>query len=958
MSQGSKLSLHRRKKDLFDREIIKKRGSAANWLRVWADRDEAGFSSSSLDRLRAGKKVNSDFFIRVFDDLGLNWEDYAVPLSSSGEPPESGALSVVGRDNELQVLEGFLKDTTRKKPVRVCIHGMGGVGKTELALEYIQRTESYYQRVCWFPARHHDVGMLIIRYVIRNFDIRPPDDLDLVNQVQWCWEKWPISKNADNPDVLVVFDDVVNYCDDTDEDASSGPIEPYLSRNPRFKVLMTTRNDFGDSIQKVMLDTLTPESSIQLLKLYVTNEKRFKGKQNDDAHALCEWLGYLPLGIELCAKYIRRNETQTFQALIKKLKEKANKFEALDSIALNKINAKEKTTHPHTGVKAAFQLTWEEELDDDEAARELGCLLSLFALADIPWELVETTQSDIGPEKVEKSKYKLIDHSLLKYSNVNLYRLHTLIREFLREQLEENKTTSGKLKEDVSAAIKNRAQEFPRKPTREDIASFTSFIPHVAEVVTYLHECLNHDDIQPTFLALINFYAGQGVYIQAIPWAKQYLAVTKNRFGNEHTEIVTSLSTLGWLYNDQGSYSKAELLLKEALAMCKQLLGDEHSDTAACLNNLAGVYKEKGRYREAESLLEEALTMTKKLLGKKHPDVAISLQNLAAIYIDHGRYSKAESLLEEALAIYKQPLDDVLLKITGLNNLAMLYHVQNRYDEAEPLYQEALAMYKKLLGDEHPDIALCLNNLASLYSNQERYSEAEPLYQEALAMYKKLLGDEHPDIALCLNNLASLYSNQERYSEAEPLLKEALAMWKQLLGDEHPNIASGLNNLAEIYRKQRRYSEAEPLLKAALAMQKRLLGDKHPDIAESLHRLANFYGNQRRYSEAESLYQEALAMQKRLLGNKHPDVAESLHGLANFYGNQGRYSEAEPLLREALAMKKELNIPVKLTIKDVPISVEITWSSEQSSQCRSQSKKTQNKKHRRSKKKGDSKGFG
>ncbi|MDY6806172.1 MAG: tetratricopeptide repeat protein [Cyanobacteriota bacterium] len=821
--------------------------------------------------------------------LYLRWQDnQGGQLFASGTSPQTipqnlrwtGAKNFVGRGEDLKNLHQKLQETERV--AITSITGMGGIGKTELALQYAHgrlHQKTYPGGVCWLDARGAEVGIQILSFARSQLNLNPPEDEDLKTQIRYCWRNWQ------QGEVLVIFDDVAEY------EQISNFLPPAESR---FKVLITTRcQDLGQSFQRLELEVLEEGAALELLVSFV-GEGRIKGEP-EEAKALCGDLGFLPLGLELVARYLERRPDLSLAKARQRLESKRLKHKSL--------KRKSKDMTAERGLAAAFELSW-EELDSE--TRELGRLLSLFAPAAIPWWLVAGCLPEVDEEDLEDWQSSLVSASLLQRLEEGSYQLHLLIREFFRGKLPESNSVE-EMKRGVCRVMVAEAEEIPQTPTREDILRFEPAIPHISEVAAKLTHWLSDDDLILPFFGLGRFYKGQGLYDFAEPWLEQCREITQSRLEPAHPYIATSLNNLAFLYNSLGRYAEAEPLYLEALEMRKQLLGSAHPYIATSLNNLALLYESQGRYAEAEPLYLEALEMRKQLLGSAHPDIASSLNNLAGLYNSLGRYAEAEPLYLEALDMHKQLLGSAHPYIaSSLNNLAALYKSQGRYAEAEPLYLEALEMRKQLLGSAHPYIASSLNNLAALYKSQGRYAEAEPLYLEALEMRKQLLGSAHPDIAQSLNNLAGLYESQGRYAEAEPLYLEALEMRKQLLGSAHPDIASSLNNLALLYKSQERYAEAEPLYLEALDMHKQLLGSAHPYIASSLNNLAALYKSQGRYAEAEPLLIEALDMHKQLLGSAHPDIATSLNNLAALYESQGRYAEAEPLYLEALEMRKQL----------------------------------------------------
>ncbi|WP_085960673.1 tetratricopeptide repeat protein [Cylindrospermum stagnale] len=789
-------------------------------------------------------------------------------------------MKFVGRDEALANLHQQLQQTERVAITAVA--GMSGVGKTELALQYALHhweQSTYPGGVCWLRVRNEDVGIQILQFARQELGLQLPEDLDLPAKINYCWRQWP------EGEVLVVLDDVSTY----------QQVEAYLPPSLpkfKFKVLITTRVKWlGESFQQLSLKVLDETPALDLLVSYLGDE-RIK-REIEEAKQLCADLGFLPLGLELVGRYLKRKNNLSLAQMRERL---GLKHRSLTETS-PEMTAKR-------GVQAAFELSWQEL---DKQAQQLACLLSVFALAPIPWNLVEQCLADVEAEDLEDLRDDfLVNLSLLEDIGGESYQLHQLIREFMRGKREEL-TDADELKRDFCRVVVAVAQEIPQTPTQEQIASFTLDIPHLGEAATVQQNSLSDEDLIWPFVGLGRLYEGQGAYQQALPWREQCLSIARKRLGESHPSVASSLNNLAGLYKSQGRYSEAEPLYIQALELSKRLLGESHPDIATSLNNLAGLYYSQGKYSEAEVLYIQTLELSKRLLGESHPDVASSLNNLAALYTSQGKYSEAKPLYIQALELRKRLLGESHPDVaTSLNNLAGLYEFQGKYSEAEFLYIQALELRKRLLGESHPDVASSLNNMAALYTSQGKYSEAEVLYIQALELSKRLLGESHPNVAASLNNLALLYYFQGKYSEAEPLYIQALKLSKRLLGESHPDVATSLNNLAFLYNSQGKYSDAEPLFIQALELRKSLLGESHPNIAASLNNLARLYYSQGRYSEAEPLYIQALKLIKRLLVEAHPDVATSLNNLALLYNSQGRYSEAEPLYIQALELKKRL----------------------------------------------------
>jgi tetratricopeptide (TPR) repeat protein len=704
------------------------------------------------------------------------------------------------------------------------IAGMGGIGKTELAVQYARthlEQNTYPGGVVWLKARE-DVASQIVLFARSLPMPQPPDDFEPAEKVAFYWRNWQAAQT------LVILDDVQDY----------GAIKPLLPVDPHFKILLTTRSTLQSPVRKFAIQVLSEEHAIALLRAIATQgtagkDLRFLQEIADLERQLCQWLGYLPLALELVGRYLALESDLSLEEMLARLQKERLQQEAL----VRNEHDPMWTSNAERGVAAAFELSWQTL---DVAAKQLGELLSLFALASIPWDLVEATIGEMNatqrqrlqgwrqwlkavwrwrqwfwrqrhpsPSKVlnsivtvEKARRSLLGlHLLQRNEEQQMYQLHQLLREFFAAKREQRADTD-RIKQTVCRVMVAVGQQIPQTPTLTVIEQVTPAIPHLQEVATTLAPWLPDQDLIEPATRLAWFYTGQSAYAEALRWSQACLTAAESRFGADHPLASTSLNNLALLYQSQGRTSEAEPLYLRALAISEQQLGSDHPDAATSLNNLADLYRSQGRYSEAEPLHRRSLAIREQQLSADHPAVAQSLNNLAALYKSQGRTSEAEPLQLRALAISEQQLGadhpDVAI---SLNNLANLYRSQGRYTEAEPLHLRALAIKEQQLGADHPDVATSLNNLAELYQSQGRYSEAEPLFRLSLAIYEQQLGADHPHVALSLNNLAGLYESQGRYREAELLYGRAVAILFNRLGQDHPHTQTVWNNFLGFLRQ-------------------------------------------------------------------------------------------------------------------------------------------------------------
>jgi tetratricopeptide (TPR) repeat protein/CHAT domain-containing protein len=422
----------------------------------------------------------------------------------------------------------------------------------------------------------------------------------------------------------------------------------------------------------------------------------------------------------------------------------------------------------------------------------------------------------------------------------------------------------------------------------------------------------------------------EGKVGEAIPAARQMLAIERQLFGNANAGVVQSLDWLAQSHVMRDEFEAARTARQEASAICTKLYGDKDWRTADARQALQDVElrsrltpDERRRLADADevishfqalipkgeagiALAERAVETRRKILGESHPDTAAGLHNLAVLYVIRGKYAKAEPLYRQALEIRKKVRGEKHRDTAAtLNNLGWMYTLMHEYSKADPLLRQALDIRTKVLGPTDPSTVQSLNNLVGLYKSTKDYPKAEALLLGALADCKKAQGEAHPDYAVSLTRLGAFYFDTRAYAKGEPLYRRALEIKRKVLGENHLDTAECLTNLASLYRALGDYAKTEPLFRQALKIDKKNLGETHPRYATDLNNLAMLYWSLGEYAKAEPLYRQALEIRKKVLGENHADTATSLNNLAELYRSMGDYTRAEPLYRQALKIHKK-----------------------------------------------------
>jgi tetratricopeptide (TPR) repeat protein len=692
------------------------------------------------------------------------------------------------------------------------ISGMGGIGKSELALQYayLHVQSTYPGGVVWLKARE-DIGLQILDWARLYADLVPPEDYKIAEQIKWCWQKWW------NAPTLIVFDDVQQY----------QHIAEFLPpQSSQFRTLLASRQKFSSPVRSYEIKVLSEAAAIKLLGSFAPELRQRVDADLATAPEICGWLGYLPLGLELVGRYVAQKPDLTLAEVWARLQ-----AQRLNALALKKADPNMTAT---LGVIAAFELSWQELTPK---AQELAARLSLFALAEMPWQLVADCLSEWDAEELENLRdCELCRASLLTRTGQGMYELHQLLWEFFAIKLAEmDKREEFTTK--FAQVLTEVAKTIDPIVTVEQHINLLKFIPHLA-ITTELSQDFLDDEKNLCCIGLARFYRTENQFNIAELWCQKSLIISEQQLGEDRCDTTISLNDLAELYRFMGRYNEAEPLYVLSLVIRRQKLGVNHPYTATSLNNLAELYRVIGRYNEAELLFVESLAIRRQKLGVNHSETAHSLHNLAELYEFMGRYEEAESFHLKSLAIREKQLGENHPNTAqSLNNLAGLYRVMGRYDEAKPLLVRSLAISEQKLGAVHSYTAHSLNSLANLYQSMGQYDEAEPLYVRSLAIREEQLGANHPDTSTSLNNLAGLYKSIGKYAEAEPLYLRAMAIREEQLGANHPRTANSLNSLANLYESIGRYAEAEPLYVRTLEILEHSLGNNHPNTQTCIQNL-------------------------------------------------------------------------------------------------------------------------
>lgn len=707
-----------------------------------------------------------------------------------------------GRGQELAVLHERLTESHLFAIGQTqAIGGLGGIGKTQTAVEYAYRYRGDYDAVFWIGAdTEQEIGsgyVGIARLLALPEADAPEQATVILAAMHWLEReaRWLlILDNADAPETLA----------------------PYLSNRPKGHILITTRRERLDRLNipaPLRLDTLSPQDGRTFfLKRCDRLETTYEEKRA--AGDLANALGNLPLAMEQAAAYIVQKQATFANYLALYKKRELDQLEKSD---------------PVTGkYSSTVGFTWDINFDAIEAeahgakgaSRHTAALLELCAFLapdNIPSEIVLDGAKVYCPEfgaLVERAAdkdeclelYDAILEPLTHYSLIikkpasQQFGIHRLVQAVLR----------GRLSEEGREAVIQRAVEtvnaiFPSGEP-ETWAVCERLVEHSQTLAGWIKtaNCPSATAVQ-LLSKLGYFLLERGQSVAAEPLYEEALAI-RRLLKVGPLDIALGIYDLGVAYYMRQSYSKAQPLFEEALNIRRQCLPLLHHDISSCLGMLSVTYSSQRIYDNALLLMEEALSILRQTLPPG--DLSITDQNvsLAILYAYMGLYDKSIFLLEEALEVYVNHSSKNIQKISNIMiNLGKCYSVQRIYDKALPLLEEALTIRRVLFPANHPDIAITLHAMGNLYRDQQLYDKALPFYEEASAILRTARLPNYS--ARTLNDLAASYKAQAQWEEAEPVMAEALEEARRAFPNGNPMIAEYEATLEEIraaIRRERR----------------------------------------------------------------------------------------------------------------------------------------------------------
>ncbi|KAF1810813.1 HET-domain-containing protein [Eremomyces bilateralis CBS 781.70] len=550
-------------------------------------------------------------------------------------------LRFTGRESELSRIEKLL--FRHDQTVKIAITGLGGVGKTQLAIETVYRTMEK-QRDCsvfWIPATDPETLLQAFSAVAEELDIPGRDEqgADVKRLVQ------NYLSNEGAGQWLMVFDNA----DDMDmwigkpAEKQSIRLLDYLPKSRQGSILFTTRDRKVAtklaSQNLVEVQEMNSEVASELLQKCLIGHD-IAACQTDTETLLIQ-LTYLPLAIVQAAAYINANGTSIADYL--------SLLNEQDESIIELLSEDFEDDGRYRNIKNPVATTWlisfERIQQHDSLAADYLSLMACIEPKEIP-------QSYFSPGPSRKKEIDAIG-TLHAYSFITkrptglTVDLHRLVHIATRNWLQEN----DQLVRWTDKAVVRLEEVFPDN-THTNRSKWRAYLPHVRAVLQsdlLQKNSEKRTDLQWRYGTCLD---ADGRWSEAEVAYSQVLKIEEKELGADHPSTLTIMANLASTYRNQGRWKEAEELQAEG----KRVLGAEHPDTLTSMANLASTYRGQGRWKEAEELQADELNICSRVLGAEHPSTLTSMANLTSTWKAQGRDTEAIGLMMECVRLQEQVL--------------------------------------------------------------------------------------------------------------------------------------------------------------------------------------------------------------------------------------------------------------------------------------------------------------
>jgi tetratricopeptide (TPR) repeat protein len=657
----------------------------------------------------------------------------------------------VGRTDELDVMrQKLMVDRDCQK---MSIVGLGGTGKTQIALQFAYMVKETWPEVSifWMPAlsiESFEQACADIARVLHMPQAAGEEDAkQLVRQYLSSLQagRWLlILDNADDADILFGTEQskgIVDYLPESEEG-----VIVYTTRTLEVAVSLTR----GDVVE---LGAMNRQDAVNFLEKSLIR----KDLLHADATTmeLLDELTCLPLAIAQAAAYLNMNK----MSIAKYLRLLRNTEQDIVGLMSREFRDDTRYKDSANAVATTWVVSFTQIRARDAAAADLLSFMSCVEWKAIPRSLLPSVQPE---ERMEEAIGTLCRYSVLarrenddrekEEGEEEWYDIHRLVHLATRIWISQ----VGDMAEVVEKAVRHVAGIFPSDDHANHVV-WRAYLPHALRLLENMPNC---DIGEKSELCLLvgRCLRVDGRIREAVKWLEESCQ-WRNQLDGDDSNRLLSQHELAGAYRADGQVKKAVELLEHVVAVREKVLAEEHPDRLASQHALAGAYEADGQVKKAVELLEHVVAVQEKVLAEEHPDRLASQHALAIAYRADGQVKKAVELLEHVVAVEEKVLaEEHPSRLASQHELAGAYRADGQVKKAVELLEHVVAVEEKVLAEEHPSRLASQHELAGAYRADGQVKKAVELLEHVVAVEAQVLRDNHPSRLVSQEALAALYA--------------------------------------------------------------------------------------------------------------------------------------------------------------------------------------------------------
>lgn len=791
-------------------------------------------------------------------------------------------VNFIGRGAILRALHGELSKSTRTAVLPGALHGMGGIGKSQIAVEYVYRHAEEYDLIWWIPSENQsEIQASLVKLAKRldlpveqSVDTAVPAALEALGSGE-PYRRW-----------LLVFDNA-----DRPED-----VRKFWPRRGEGHILVTSRNpQWSEVSQAVEVDVFQRSESRELL------QRRNKDLAAEDADRLATVLGDLPLAVEQAAAWRAETGMATDEYL-----------ELFENKRTELLQSRPPADYD-VAVEAAWNVSLDRLRDENPGALELLEVCAFFSPEPIPRamfsgvrnvptsEALEQTLGDpieLGRAIREINRYSLakIDH------RSDTLQLHRLVQLVLRNKL--GPEDQERVRHTAHLLLANRD---PKQPDSVDYWSrYAEMLPHIRAV-----DARNCTDrwVRRMAINAVNYLFAFGDPAGALEMARDYAEFWTEKLGEKHADTLVISRWWGRMLRALGRFEEGRIVAERTLALMKETLGETHEETLLTMHGVASDLRAKGDFEGARQMNESAYLSALDRFGDEDPDTLAAANNYALSLRLVGDFGGAREL-DERTAQRKQTVlgPDHRHTLLTLDNWSVDLRETGDYLRARSEQEDTVRRMRAQLGGRHPMTLSAIKNLAIAYrkAGQHRDKKALTLAMEATDGLVTKYGESHPDAMSAAMDLSIEHRQDHNLAEARRLGEHVKGLYEASWGEKHPFSVAAATNLAVTLRLLDLVGQARELSERAVADMKEALGEDHPFTLVCATNYASDLAESGDYEAAYELDVATLERSERVLGPNHPSTLALLVNKALDLRGLGRREEADGLQLNAVQRLREV----------------------------------------------------